>query len=123
MKKSKFLLPLYLAVFGFAGTAIAGDCVISYDRTACAGQEKVAYAKCDGNKTCDKAKPADTQEACMANAMNACANDRVDITKSKKIVAKFNGAALVGGFNDAGDADPKGANFCAKARPDFNKCP
>ncbi|MBF0342006.1 MAG: hypothetical protein HQL95_13745 [Magnetococcales bacterium] len=122
MKKTAFSLPLFLAVFGIAGSAVAADCVISYHRTACAGQEATAYAKCDGKQACDKDAAATTQEACAEDAMKACKNDRTDITKSKKITAKFKGAALTGGFNDAGAADPKGTNFCGADRPDFNKC-
>ncbi|MBF0125888.1 MAG: hypothetical protein HQM02_01625 [Magnetococcales bacterium] len=122
MKKSSLALFSALMVLGMAGAATAGDCVISYTRTACAGQEATSYAKCDGKQGCDKDKEATTQEACAAEAAKACPNDRTDITKSKIIKAKFKGAALVGGFNDAGAADPKGANFCDGARADFNKC-
>ncbi|MEO5334322.1 MAG: hypothetical protein H7839_20090 [Magnetococcus sp. YQC-5] len=122
MKKTSFSIPVMLMVLGFAGTAVAADCVISYDRTACAGKDAESYAKCDGKKTCDRDKSAATEDACKAEAAKACANDRTDITKTKKIMAKFKGTALVGGFNDAGAKDPKGTNFCDSARPDFNKC-
>ncbi|NGZ07388.1 MAG: hypothetical protein G8237_13645 [Magnetococcales bacterium] len=122
MKRVAFSLPLFLAVIGFAGSAAAADCVITYNRTACAGQEATSYAKCEGKQACDKDNPATSQEACVEAAKKACPNDRTDITKSKKIYAKFKGAALAGGYNDAGAADPKGTNFCAGDRPDFNKC-
>jgi len=113
-----------LASLGFSGLAFADDsgCVVHYVRTACAGQEAVSFKKCDGKAECDKTKEADSAEACAAAALKSCANSRLDITKYKVITAKFNGEALVGGFNAQGDADPAGANFCDKNRPDLNQC-
>lgn len=125
MRKSSVSVVASLMVLGFAGIAVAAnECVISYTRVACAGQEKTSYAKCDGNPSCDKKKEdADMKPICIAEGKKACANDRTDITKSKVIKVKFNGVQLEGGFNDAGQPDPKGTNFCASDRPDFNKCP
>ncbi|MEO5376730.1 MAG: hypothetical protein H7832_02940 [Magnetococcus sp. DMHC-6] len=123
MKKSYVTFAASLIVLGFAGSAAAeSPCVLSYVRTACAGQEAVSYAKCGGKAACDKEKDADMKPICVAEAEKACSNDRVDITKSKIIKAKFRGEQLVGGYNDAGAPDPKGFNFCAADRPDFNKC-
>ncbi|MBF0294265.1 MAG: hypothetical protein HQL96_03680 [Magnetococcales bacterium] len=122
MKKILFATLASMSFFALSSAAMAGDCMITYHRVACAGQEATSYAKCDGKQMCDKEKAAATQEACAAEAAKACDNDRTDITKSKVIMAKFKGAPLTGGFNDAGAADPKGINFCAANRADFNKC-
>jgi len=109
---------------GFTNGVVADDsgCVIHYVRTACQGQEAVSFKKCDGQAECDKTKPADSPEACAAAALKSCANSRLDITKYKVITAKFQGQALVGGFDTEGSSDPTGLNFCDKDRPDLNKC-
>ena len=107
-----------VASLGFAGAALADDsgCVVHYVRTACQGQEAVSFKKCDGQAECDKTKAAD------AAALKSCANSRLDITKYKVITTKYNGKALVGGFDTEGNPDPAGLNFCDKNRPDLNKC-
>ena len=113
-----------LASLGFSGFALADDsgCVVHYVRTACQGQEAESFKKCDGQAECDKTKPADSAEACAAAALKSCDNSRLDITKYKVITAKYNGEALVGGFDAEGNVDPAGANFCDKDRPDLNQC-
>ena len=123
MKTAIFTLGL-LTSLGFSGFAIADDsgCVVHYVRTACQGQEAESFKKCDGQAECDKTKPADSAEACAAAALKSCENSRLDITKYKVITAKYNGEALVGGFDAEGNADPAGANFCDKNRPDLNQC-
>ena len=123
MKTAIFTLGL-LTSLGFSGFAIADDsgCVVHYVRTACQGQEAESFKKCDGQAECDKTKPADSAEACAAAALKSCDNSRLDITKYKVITAKYNGEALVGGFDAEGNADPAGANFCDKNRPDLNQC-
>lgn len=100
-----------------ASTAIAGDCGIEYQRTACAGKESESYAKCDGKQACVKTTPADTAQACQAAALKACANDRLDVTKSKVIRATFDGKAL----KSASGKD----DFCvdyANRAAEFDKC-
>jgi hypothetical protein len=123
MKATIFTLGL-LTNLGFSGFAIADEsgCVVHYVRTACQGQEAESFKKCDGQAECDKTKPADSAEACAAAALKSCENSRLDITKYKVITAKYNGEALVGGFDAEGNADPAGANFCDKNRPDLNQC-
>ena len=113
-----------VASLGFAGSTLADDsgCVVHYVRTACQGQEAVSFKKCDGQAECDKTKPADSAEACAAAALKSCSNSRLDITKYKVITAKYNGEALVGGFDTEGNADPAGMNFCDKDHPELNKC-
>jgi hypothetical protein len=113
-----------VASLGFSGFTLADDsgCVVNYVRTACQGQEAESFKKCDGQAECDKTKPADSAEACAAAALKSCDNSRLDITKYKVITAKYNGEALVGGFDAEGNADPAGANFCDKNRPDLNQC-
>ncbi|MBF0584533.1 MAG: hypothetical protein HQL80_09920 [Magnetococcales bacterium] len=122
MKLKGMLAGLVFASVGLAGAAYA-DCVIHYERTACQGKEAESFKKCDGKAACDKAvKDAASKEACAAAALKACDNDRLDITKYKKITADFGGQALVGGFDATGKANAAGNNFCAADRPDLNKC-
>ena len=113
-----------LASLGGVGAALADDsgCVVHYVRTACQDQEAVSFKKCDGKPECDKTKAADTAEACAAAALKSCSNSRLDITKYKVITAKYNGEALIGGFDAEGNPDPAGANFCDRNRPDLNQC-
>jgi hypothetical protein len=100
-----------LCFFAVAETAQAA-CVIHYNRTGCPGREAESYSKCNGTKECDKEDSAAVSlKACEQAAAAACANTRLQITKSKVITAKFNGKPLRGG-----------ANFCASNRPDFNQC-
>src|SRR5690348_14788993 len=80
--------PITLAValgLAFASSALAADCVVHYDRTACPGKESESYSKCDGKKSCDKDESAATEAACMEAATKACENTRLEITKSKVI--------------------------------------
>jgi hypothetical protein len=95
----------------------AGDCDITYTRTACPGQEAESYKKCDGQQTCTKHVAAASEAACAEAAVNACANDRLDITKSKVITAKYKGKALA---SKSGKLD-----MCldyAKRDAEFNQC-
>lgn len=118
MKKSIALATLFglsLATFGvsFASNALAFECVVNINRTACAGKEGESYSKCGGSKACDKNEDTSTEAGCIAAAKANCPNSRLDITKSKIVKARFNGKSLKG---------PYGGNFCAPNRPDFNKC-
>jgi hypothetical protein len=96
-----------------ATNALAFECVVNVNRTACPGQEAESYSKCGGSKSCDKNEDASTEAACIAAAKANCPNSRLTITKSKVVKARFNGKQLAG---------PYGGNFCAPNRPDFNKC-
>lgn len=112
MRKSIVLAALF--GMSLASNAYADmDCIVHYNRTACPGKETESYSKCGGSQQCDKNEDASTEAACIAKAKEACANSRLDITKSKRITARFNGKALKG---------PYGGSFCAPNRPDFNKC-
>lgn len=90
---------------------------MSYTRTACPGKEAISFKKCDGKASCVKAVTADSAEACRVKAVDACANDRLDITKSKVVSATFNGKAVL---NKAGGADHC-LDYAARAA-EFNKC-
>ncbi|MFT3859299.1 MAG: hypothetical protein QM742_17940 [Aquabacterium sp.] len=106
-----------LAASSVSFIAQAQDCAISYTRTACPGKEAVSYAKCDGKQSCIKKVEAASPEACQAAALKACANDRLDITKSKVINASYKGSALK---SSSGSAD-----FCVdydKRAAEFDKC-
>ena len=121
MKNRMMFVGLVFAAFGMAGVASA-ECIVSYERTACKGQEAVSYKKCAGNKSCTKTKTAADEGACLAAALKSCSNSRLDITKYKKITATYNGKALTGGFDAHGKVDAAGSNFCAADRPDLNQC-
>ena len=100
-----------------AGTAAAGDCAVEYIRTACPGKEVESYSKCDGKQSCVLTEPAATAQACQAAALQACANDRLLITKSKVVRAKFDGKAVM---SASGKED-----FCAddeKRATEFDQC-
>jgi hypothetical protein len=95
----------------------ATDCDLTYTRTACTGKEAESYAKCDGKQSCTKHVAAASEAACAEAAVKACSNDRLEITKSKVITAKFKGKALK---NKTGKDD-----FCldyAKRDAEFNQC-
>lgn len=82
------LLPVQVA------EAEGTDCDITYTRTACPGQEAESYKKCDGKQSCTKHIAAASEAQCLEAAIQACANDRLEITQSKVINAKFKGKAL-----------------------------
>ncbi|MDO9182485.1 MAG: hypothetical protein Q7U04_08750 [Bacteriovorax sp.] len=106
---SAFLLTLSFSAFS--------KCEVNYDRTACKGKEAESYAKCDGKKTCTKIESAEDEMECKDAAYKACANSRIDITKSKTITAKWNGKEVVSKTNKK--------NFCEdyeKKDAEFNKC-
>jgi hypothetical protein len=100
-----------------AAWAVAATCDIGYTRTACPGKEAISFKKCDGKASCVKTVTADTAEACHSKAVAACANDRLDITKSKVITATFNGKPVM---NKAGGADSC-ADY-AEREAEFNHC-
>jgi hypothetical protein len=127
MKKTrtKFLNVLATGVVGAAiamasGMAQAqdkGDCGVQYTRVACPGKEAESFAKCDGKASCVKKVEAATPQACQAAALKACANDRLDITKSKAIQATYKGQPL----KSASGKD----DFCVdydKRAAEFDKC-
>ncbi len=122
MNKRVIAVSLFIASAGFSLPTIGGDCVVHYERIACKGQEAESFKKCDGQPGCDKTKPANSEQECAAAALKSCDNDRLDITKYKAITATYDGKALVGGYDAAGNPDPVGPNFCAGDRPDMNKC-
>jgi hypothetical protein len=79
------------------GSAHAGDCVLQVTRTACPGQEKESYTKCDGKASCNESVPAASASQCALKAKTACSNKRYDVTKNKKISATYDGAGVDGG--------------------------
>lgn len=112
---SLLLSALFLCLNG--AYAVAANCDLNYTRTACPGKEAISYKKCDGKQSCVKTVAADNAEACRVKAVEACANDRLDITKSKIITATFNGKAVP---NKAGATDHC-ADY-AEREAEFNKC-
>jgi hypothetical protein len=105
------------ALVATARTAAAGECAIEYIRTACPGKETESYSKCNGTQSCVLPEPTADVAACQAAAVNACANDRLTITKSKVIHAKFDGKAIM---SASGKDD-----FCvdySKRAAEFDQC-
>lgn len=105
------------ALMATAGTAAAGECAIEYIRTACPGKEAESFSKCNGKQSCVLPEPAESAQACQAAALKACANDRLLITKSKVVHAKFDGKAVM---TASGKED-----FCAdyaKRAVEFDQC-
>ena len=95
----------------------ASACDITYTRTACPGQEAESYKKCDGQQSCTKQVAAPSEAACLEAAVKACSNDRLDVTASKVIHAKYKGKAI---RSKAGKDD-----LCldyAKRDAEFNQC-
>jgi hypothetical protein len=90
-----------------SGTAFAGDCALQVTRTACPGQEKESYSKCEGKANCTESVPAATASQCALKAKSGCTNKRFDVTKYKKVTATYDGAAVEGG-----------KDFCV-GHPDF----
>ncbi|MGZ3694244.1 MAG: hypothetical protein ACXWQO_08580 [Bdellovibrionota bacterium] len=88
----KFGKVLFLMVLGFqAVNALAADCVVNTTRTACPGREKDSYAKCpNGTQSCSSTVDSADAKACESAAIEACLNTRFDVTKYKKVTAKFN---------------------------------
>jgi hypothetical protein len=113
----KLSLPTGFAALAFtlsSSMALAGVCEISVTRVACPGKEADSYKKCDGKPSCVVKKKADSADECAKEAADECANNRLEITKSKEITAKFGGAAV--------KSKNGKEQFCAADRPDFNKC-
>lgn len=104
-------------ILGLAHAQDQGDCGISYKRTACPGKEAESFSKCNGQASCIKHVAAASPQACQAVALKACENDRLDITKSKVILATYKGQPLKSAFGKE--------DFCAdyeRRATEFDKC-
>ena len=119
--KSHYLIrtSAVLLFMAAASTAVAGECAIEYIRTACPGQEAESFSKCGGKQSCMTPESVGSTQDCQAAALKACANDRLSITKSKVIHAKFDGKAVMSasGKDDfCADYEKRAAEFdhCAK---------
>ena len=110
----KFILTAFLLTLSFNAFS---KCEITYDRTACKGKDAESFAKCDGKKTCTKVESAEDESECKEAALKACANSRVDVTKSKVVTAKWGDKEIMSKSNKK--------DFCAdyeKKAVEFNKC-
>jgi hypothetical protein len=106
-----------IAVLYMTSLAYAGTCELYVTRTACAGKEDVSYKKCNGKQSCTETEDASSAEQCASIAVQACANSRFSITKSKVISAKFEGKEIK---NKSGKAD-----FCMdyeSRAQEFDQC-
>lgn len=115
--KKKTTILAAIAFSLLSGAASAANCELHVTRTACPGQEVESYKKCSGQPSCDNAVQAADEAQCKAEATKACENQRLDITKSKVITAKFDGKALT--------ASDGGTDFCMvyeKRAAEFDKC-
>ena len=97
--------------------ADGGGCALRVTRTACPGQEAESYKKCDGKQSCTKNVAAASAEKCVEAAIQACANDRLDVTQSKVITATFQGKAL----ESKSGKDDHCLDY-AKRDAEFNQC-
>ena len=79
------------------GSAVASECVLQITRTACPGQEKESFSKCDGKPGCTESVPAASASQCALKAKSSCANKRLEITQYEKVSATFGGAAVESG--------------------------
>lgn len=79
------------------GSVYASECVLQITRTACPGQEKESFSKCDGKPGCTETVPAASASQCSLKAKSSCANKRLEITKYKKVSATFGGQPVEGG--------------------------
>ena len=107
-----------LALCLTATVASAGTCEVSVTRTACSGKEALSYSKCNGKQSCTQLFQVGDAPACRKAANDACKNERLDITKSKVISAKFNGESL--------KANDGNSDFCIgypNRTQEFDKCP
>jgi len=86
-----------LVLISCASFASAADCVLQVTRTACAGEEKESFSKCDGKANCEEKKPAVSAAQCASKAKSGCANSRLTVTKYKKITAKYDNVDVEGG--------------------------
>ncbi len=121
MKKTILVLGLFMLAFLMV-TSVYARCNVNYTRTACKGQEAISYKKCGGDQSCSKLRNTDNVQECWQLAIKSCNNSRLNITKFKVITATYGGAQLIGGYDNLGNPDPNGTNFCGKQRPDLNQC-
>lgn len=95
IRKSTYVVALFLFA---SGVAAAGDCTLHVTRTACPGQEKESFSKCNGTASCDEKKSAASASQCASKAKKeGCANSRLNVTKNKKVTAEYDGAPVEGG--------------------------
>lgn len=116
MKKVTPVLATTL-LLSLSNLAFAGSCEIHFTRTACPGQEEISYKKCNGQQSCSEIVDVADAQGCKTAATQACENQRLNITKSKVITAKFDGAEIK---TDAG-----GTDFCmvyANRAAEFDQC-
>lgn len=106
--KSRVLNLLAVAAVAYPLIASAGDCVMTVTRVACPGREQSCYSKCNGQPTCDETKKVGTKEACENEALRNCTVFRPGETKSKSVLAKFNGELL-----------NSGKNYCEPEKPEY----
>jgi hypothetical protein len=111
------LVALAGGMLPFAEADEATDCDIRYTRTACPGHEAESYEKCDGKQSCTKHVAASSEALCLDAAIKACANDRLDVTQSKVIQAKYKGKAL----KSKSGKDDVCLDY-AKRDAEFNQC-
>ena len=105
IRKSAYVVALFLLT---SGVASAGECIFHVTRTACPGQEKESFSKCNGTASCDEKKAAASASQCASKAKKeGCANSRLTVTKYKKVTAEYDGVAVEGG-----------KDFCV-GHPDF----
>ena len=81
------------ALFFISLSAQAGDCVLSINRTACAGKETAAYKPYNGKNPTEEKKSVADAGACKAEAEKAAKIVRKGTLSKKVVTATFDGAA------------------------------
>lgn len=109
--KSSAVFTLASIVF-LSNSSFALTCKLTVTRIACLGREAEAYSKCKGQKTCDEIVQVESIQQCEQEALDACQNAKLEITKQKTITVTFEGTTV-----------DSGKNFCKSDRGDFNRCP
>lgn len=99
--KRTILTASLLLVFSHA--ALAGDCVISIDRKACAGKETEAMKPYNGKNPTEETKKLDSEDACMKFAEKSAKIVRKGTLTQKSVMAKFDGKDLGKTFSDTAD--------------------
>ncbi|GEM_PF-785833 len=83
-----------LAVSTMLSTAAFADCMISINRTACAGKESEALKPYDGKNPTEEKGKATTEEACLKEGEKAAKIVRKGVLAKKTVKISFGGKSL-----------------------------
>jgi hypothetical protein len=90
----KFISVMILSAI-LSNAALAGDCLLTIDRTPCPGKESEARKPYDGkNPTDEKMKKATTAEACTKEGEKSSKIVRAGVLAKKHIKISFDGTEI-----------------------------